>query len=148
MARLSKRTPEVRARFLAALSDGLSVTAAAIAAGARRSAMYGWRAEDPLFAEAWDEAIEEGTDKLEDEARRRALNGSDQLIMFMLKARRPAKYRERSLHEHTGPARGTGPGRGFCAGGVRRPESPRSSPGPKSLAFARPVFSSLPAQVC
>ena len=106
MARLSKRTPEVGDRFLAALSDGLSVTAAAIAAGARRSAMYGWRAEDPLFAEAWDEAIEEGTDKLEEEARRRALNGSDPLIMFMLKARRPAKYRERSLHEHTGAAGG------------------------------------------
>jgi len=82
------------------------VTNAAIAAGARRAAMYGWRKEDPVFAGAWDDAIEAGTDKLEDEARRRALNGSDPLLMFMLKARRPAKYRERSVHEHTGPAGG------------------------------------------
>jgi len=82
------------------------VTAAAIAAGARRPMVYGWRADAPIFAEEWDGAVEAGTDKLEDEARRRALSGSDQLLMFMLKARRPAKYRERSLHEHTGAAGG------------------------------------------
>jgi len=68
--------------------------------------MYLWRREDPDFAEAWDEALEEGTDLLEDEARRRAMAGSDHLLMFILKSRRPAQYRERSVHEHTGPAGG------------------------------------------
>ncbi len=68
-----------------------------------RGAMYLWRREDPDFAEAWDEALEEGTDLLEDEARRRAMAGSDHLLMFILKSRRPAQYRERSVHEHTGP---------------------------------------------
>lgn len=39
---------------------------------------------------------------LEDVARQRAIEGSDRLLMFLLKARRPRTYRERVLNEHTG----------------------------------------------
>src|SRR6202046_5839068 len=46
------------------------------------------------FAGAWDEAIECGTERLEDEAIRRALESSDTMLIFMLKARKPAVYRE------------------------------------------------------
>ena len=51
---------------------------------------------------AWEDALEGGTDLLEDVARQRAINGSDRLLMFLLKARRPKKYLERLLTEDTG----------------------------------------------
>ena len=102
MARPTIRTPEAREKFLAALAEG----SIANAAGAGRGAMYIWRREDPEFAAEWDEAVEEGTDKLEDEARRRAMNGSDAVLMFLLKARRPLQYKDRAVHEHVGAAGG------------------------------------------
>ena len=43
--------------------------------------------------------METGTDGLEDEAVRRAKNGSDTLLIFMLKARRPEKFKERYSSE-------------------------------------------------
>ncbi len=46
------------------------------------------------------DAIEQGTDVLEDEAVRRALAGSDTLLMFLLRARRPEKCRENVRVEH------------------------------------------------
>lgn len=51
-------------------------------------------------------AIEAGTDRLEDIARERAsrpLDGSDTLLIFLLKSRRPGKYRETTRHEISGP---------------------------------------------
>jgi hypothetical protein len=63
---------------------------------------YDWRNRDTEFAAAWDAAIESGTDKLEDVARKRAVNQSDTLMIFLLKGRRPAKYRERHEFEHKG----------------------------------------------
>src|SRR5829696_6157972 len=106
MARPTIRTDEVRTKFLEALSEGMSIANAAGAAGTGRGAMYVWRREDPEFASDWDEAVEVGTDKLEDEARRRAMNGSDAVLMFLLKARRPAQYKDKSVHEHVGSAGG------------------------------------------
>ena len=41
-------------------------------------------------------------DSLEVEARRRAFAGSDTLLIFMLKAARPAKFRDNVHHEHDG----------------------------------------------
>lgn len=64
---------------------------------------YRWRDEDPEFAAAVDEAIEEGTDVLEDIALRRAKKQSDTLVIFLLKARRRDKYGDKSLHEVSGP---------------------------------------------
>lgn len=121
----AKRTPVREKRFLAALARGVSVGGAASEAGLSRSTAYDWRAADADFAARWDAALEEGTDALEDEARRRALLGvetpvhyggkavgeirkfSDALLMFLLRARRPETYRERATTEPTG--RGGGP---------------------------------------
>lgn len=64
--------------------------------------MYALRDRDPKFREAWEDALEHGSDRLEDIAHRRARNGSDTLLIFLLKARRPDKYRERSAVEHSG----------------------------------------------
>ena len=49
-------------------------TAAAVA-GTSRTRVYELRKADPAFASAWEEAEEIATDRLEDEARRRALEG-------------------------------------------------------------------------
>jgi transposase-like protein len=96
-------TPKARRRaFLEALSGGLSVTAAAVQSGMNRATAYRWRDREPSFAADWDAAIEAGTDRLEDVARQRAEAGSDTLLIFLLKARRPAKYRDRAAVEVTG----------------------------------------------
>lgn len=93
------RTPKRRRAFLTAIGAGFSVSHACNAARIARSAAYAWRREDPEFAAAWDEACEQGTDLLEDEARRRAMAQSDLLLIFLLRARRPANYREqRAVH--------------------------------------------------
>src|SRR5206468_803097 len=55
---------------------------------------YDLRCADEQFADAWEDALEAGTQVLEDEARRRALDRSDTLLIFLLKARRPHVYRD------------------------------------------------------
>ena len=114
------RTPEADERFFTALRSGASVSIAAGAAGYCRRSCYRWRDADKEFAAAWDDAEADGTDRLEDEAFRRAHDViekpvfyrgaacgnvqeySDALLMFLLRSRRPAKYKDRTTHEHTG----------------------------------------------
>ncbi|MDH3231012.1 MAG: hypothetical protein OEN55_14580 [Alphaproteobacteria bacterium] len=118
MAPRSKRTAAREKRFLAALGRGVSVAGAAAEAGICRAFAYRWRAADAGFAARWDAAYEEGTDTLEDEARRRAVQGtetpvyyagrkigvirrcSDALLMFLLRGRRREKYRERLISDY------------------------------------------------
>lgn len=90
----------------------------------RRQA-YAMREIDPEFAAEWDAAIEAGTDLLEDVAMRRAVAGSqrniyhngvivgqevdhhDTLLIFLLKGRRPEKFRDRfDLSNSDGTLRG------------------------------------------
>ena len=104
MANRTKNTPKKRALFLGALTEGASVTAACGRAVITRRTVYVWREADPEFAAAWDDAIEAGTDALEDEALRRAKDKSDTLLIFLLKARRPEKYKDRVSTEHSGTA--------------------------------------------
>lgn len=118
MANRTKRTPEKRAAFLEALGKTASVTRACKVVRLGRTAIYDWRNADEDFAKAWDTAVERGTDALEDEAVRRAHEGtlkpvyqggkkvgtireySDTLLIFTLKARRPEKYKDRAVVEH------------------------------------------------
>jgi hypothetical protein len=115
------RLPRKAKAFLAALRDGGNVYRACVCAGVARGAMYRLREADPVFASAWQEALEEAADRLEEEARRRAVEGlarkwfnskgeplidpetgeqyfereySDGLLMQLLKAARPRKYRD------------------------------------------------------
>ncbi len=80
--------------FFAALENTGSVTAAAEAGGIGRWTVYQHRRQDAAFAALWDQALDMAADTLEDEARRRAFNGSDVLLIFMLKGLRPQKWRE------------------------------------------------------
>ena len=106
-------TSRRRAAFLKALTDTGNVSAAARAARASRSRAYQLKAADPGFAAEWADALETATDALDAEARRRALEGvetphfhqgrvagtvrkySDPLLMFLLRAHRPDRYRDR-----------------------------------------------------
>lgn len=94
-SRLSALTAEKQRLFLAALEpSGGNVTASAKAAGVTRQNAYQWRETSPEFALEWDNCIEAGTENLEQVAYKRATEVSDTLAIFLLKARRPDKYRE------------------------------------------------------
>lgn len=78
--RKKKRRGKVRGdwkAFCAVLAQGQSVTSAAEAAGVDRSYAYDRRKVDKKFRAAWDNAYEKGTDKLEQEAARRAMIGHE-----------------------------------------------------------------------
>ena len=93
----SKRTDRARETFLEALRRVPNVSAAARAAGLARTSAYEWREADPDFAAAWDEAVEESVDNLEQKAWERAEDQSDKLMEILLKGHRPEKYVERRL---------------------------------------------------
>lgn len=109
------RTDRAREKFLASLAETCNVSESARFSGMSRQAAYEWRADDQAFAEAWDNAEQEAADKLEREAWRRAVEGTDKPITFqgavtgtykeysdrmleiLLKAHRGEKFVERKL---------------------------------------------------
>lgn len=115
------RTPKKRTAFIESLREtGGNVSRSCEAADMSRVAAYEWRTADPEFAKEWNDAVEFGTDELEEEARRRAYAGvdepvfyqgeqcgtvrkySDTLLIFLLKGRRPETYRDNVRTEITG----------------------------------------------
>jgi hypothetical protein len=107
MVAVAKRPPGPRRRdwtgaFLQVLANEGTVTAACVAAKVGRSTVYRRRSEDPAFAEAWDDIDAAVVDVLEHEAVRRALEGSDRMLEFVLKAKRPEVYRDNVRLEHSG----------------------------------------------
>jgi hypothetical protein len=92
----------LESRFLDELELTGNVARACTAIGISRQSAYERRKRDDGFAAAWDQAIEVATDALAFEARRRALDSSDALIMFLLRAHRPGIYRDQVRHEHQG----------------------------------------------
>ena len=113
MAKSALKVQAQREALLQALSETANVQDSCRAAKVPRRTAYAWKAADPAFAKAWDEALDRGADALEDEAVRRAHQGvlrpvfqggkkvgdervySDQLLMFLLKGARPEKYKDR-----------------------------------------------------
>ncbi len=83
-----------RMKFLDGLRMHGIVTRAAQDAGIDRDSAYYERQRDPLFAQEWADALDRGVDMLEDVAKQRAYDGSDTLLIFLLKAHRPQKYRD------------------------------------------------------
>lgn len=100
--------------FIRVLCETGNVTESARAIGVQPQVMYRIKDRDEEFREAWDLALDEGTDALEAEARRRAVEGvdrpiyqrgelvgyerqySDQLLIRLLEAHKPEKYRHRA----------------------------------------------------
>ena len=111
-------TPKKRAEFLAVLRETANVSRACETVNISRQTAYKWREEEKEFARNWDETLEAAADDLEQEARRRAYQGvdkpvfyqgiecgavreySDTLLIFLLKAHKPDRFRDRV--EHTG----------------------------------------------
>jgi len=85
-----------------------------------RTYMYEYKEKDEGFKKAWNEAVDISVEAMEHEARRRAVEGveepvfyqgdecgairkySDTLLIFLLKAHKPEKYKERISQEITG----------------------------------------------
>lgn len=88
------RRPDWVPRFLEVIRATGNVRLAADSAGIDRSTPYVRARRDPVFAAAWAAAEQDAIDVLEAEARRRALTASDALLMFLLRAHRPERYRE------------------------------------------------------
>lgn len=94
-----------RKAFLAAYKLTGILTVAAEKAGVSRSGVQHAMQRDPQFAQEVRDAGEEAADVLEGVALGRATQGktpSDLLLMFILKARRPEKFRDNYRLEHTG----------------------------------------------
>lgn len=121
----SPRAPAWQKAFLTILRETGNVSEAARATGIERSTAYDRRNGHASFAALWDDALEEATDALEAEARRRAYDGwdepvygrvgkdqdgqiglvrkySDSLMNTLLKGNRPEKFKDRQQVEHTG----------------------------------------------
>ncbi len=108
--------------FLEALRNLPMISSACAAAGINRTTAWRRRQADEDFAAAWDDAMEEGVDRVEQEAFRRAVEGweqgvwhqgeqvgterrySDALLALILKGRRKSVYADRT--ELTGPGGG------------------------------------------
>lgn len=84
----TKETPEAeecdlaRVVFLMTLAEAGLVGEAAQSAGINRSTAYRWYSSDVEFAQAWDAAIEASADLLEREARRRAIDGVEEPVIY------------------------------------------------------------------
>ena len=96
------KADEWRPVFLRFLRDTANVRLACQQAGITRQAAYKSRAASTEFAAEWDSAIEDACDLLEGVAYARAQASSDTLLIFLLKAHRPEKYRETVRNELTG----------------------------------------------
>lgn len=81
-------------KFLACLAKGDSPAKAARTIGFTRSAIYAARNAIPEFADAWKEALEEGTDMFEDKLVELATQETPwgPAILVLLKTRRPEVY--------------------------------------------------------
>lgn len=79
--RKSEATAEAKQRYLTALRETLSVSAAIAASGRARWSTRHWIERDPAFAEAEALAREEVTARLEKEAVRRAMEGVERPIV-------------------------------------------------------------------
>jgi hypothetical protein len=92
---------EWRPAFLTTLRNTGNIRAACQTAGISRQLAYDHRARSQEFAAQWDEALQDAIDGLEAVAINRARTSSDTLLIFLLKAHRPEKYRETINQHHT-----------------------------------------------
>ncbi|MPW00440.1 hypothetical protein [Bombella apis] len=121
MSRTEDRMNRSTRVFLDTLAKCGNISMAAKAADLSRPGLYARRERDEQFAREWDEAMDKAIDTLEAEAWRRARDGvpefvttgkglvlnkegqpvtqnrySDTLLITLLKAHRPERYRDRA----------------------------------------------------
>jgi len=106
------KTPKKNELFFAALASGATIGDACLAAGYSRGGVFRYKTNDPEFARLWKEADDAAVERMEQEADRRAIEGtlkpvfnkgvecgyirefSDTLLIFRLKGKRPEIYRD------------------------------------------------------
>jgi len=115
---------EAQAKFLQTFEQTANITVSARAARVSRTTVYHWLEHNGPFGLAFHQAEGVANDVLEAEAYRRAVSGvekkrvifykgeqvgeetvreySDLLLIFIMKARMPDKYRETKVLQHTG----------------------------------------------
>ena len=86
---------ETQRRFLKAYVESGTIRDGAIAAKVGRQTHYDWLQQHDAYRIAFQAAKDEAVEGLEAECRKRALARSDLLLMFLLKAHKPAMYRDR-----------------------------------------------------
>jgi hypothetical protein len=89
------RRGKLRKAFLDGLMEHNKVGATCESIGISISTPYQWAEQSLEFAKAWEKAKIVVASNLEDEAIKRGFNGSDTLLIFMLKALAPERHRER-----------------------------------------------------
>ncbi len=113
----ARQSRQLKKRFLERFAELGNISAVCRELRMARATVYVWQEHDAEFLAAFHEAEAIATEVLEEEARRRAVDGvrkekpvyfrdellttvveteySDTLLIFLLKARAPEKYRER-----------------------------------------------------
>lgn len=89
--------------FLRLLSEGVRVRNAANAVAILPPTLYRKRRENPEFAKRWEDAQRIKVGHLIQEAERRAMSGSDKLLMFLLTNYAPDKFKKASTLEISNP---------------------------------------------
>jgi hypothetical protein len=84
------------------MAAGMGPSEVAAAIGVNRVTLFRWRQEDPTFDERLTAALNVTLEKLKREAERRAVNGSDKLLMFLLERYDPATFHLAQKLEHSG----------------------------------------------
>lgn len=89
--------------FLRLIGSGIPIRAASANVAISYSSLYRKRQNDPAFAKRWEEACRVNVPRLEAEGLRRAMAGSDKLLMFMLERLAPEKFGRKERLELTNP---------------------------------------------
>lgn len=94
--------PWLKKAFLEEYERHGTMTAACRRVGIKVADVRRWVQSDPQFAEAYQDADDSISDDLEEEAIARAKEGSENLLMFLLKNRKPGKFKDIvvNVHEH------------------------------------------------
>jgi transposase len=87
--------------FLAHIEGGARYSEAAEETGVHRFTAWRWK-QDPDFAQRYQAARKASVTKLKREAERRAMAGSDRLLIFLLCAYAPEEFQERQVLDHRG----------------------------------------------
>ena len=90
-----KKEQRKKEQFLVAYREHGTIGYACEESGVSRKFIRGQIDNDPIFAEACVEAVEHGIDELEAIAKKRAIDSSDTLLIFLLKSKRRDVFGDR-----------------------------------------------------
>ncbi len=88
--------------FLGYIEGGARYNEAAEKIGLSRMQAWRWKKQDPVFVKRLEAARKVSVAKLRQEAERRAMAGSDKLLVFLLCNYAPEQFQERQTVDHRG----------------------------------------------